>query len=350
MKNQSLLSIVLALTVAGCGYVSPVLAQSVPLVEPQESSPPRTIPQSAAIVVTFASEMNFKVDEDQSQPTTLLLANPIVDSQGNTIAPANSPVQARLVPVDNGKGVQIYAEALVSGGQMIPIQAVSAVIPSQRITLEGGDERAAQNAQIFQRIGGSITGAAIDERKPRTYEKANDTSHGMRIGSLIGNAVGLVSGLASPRRIRVVQIPQSSVYVLTLQAPITLAGLGGNMSAPQPQMDASRNSPSPSIPSIQLSTQTNSLSAGSIAQPAQMQQAQPTSTEFNFRSVRQYTETVEQILAGYQQGKLSAQDAQALVASADKFATTRLNPPLYPLAGVRQQVTEKLGLTYIIDR
>ncbi len=40
---------------------------------------------------------------------------------------------------------------------------------------------------------------------------------------MLESAVGLVSGLRSAENTRVVQIPQSSVYMLSLDAPISLS-------------------------------------------------------------------------------------------------------------------------------
>ncbi len=42
-------------------------------------------------------------------------------------------------------------------------------------------------------------------------------------GAMLGSAVGLLSGLRSSENTHIVQIPQSSVYVLSLEAPIQLS-------------------------------------------------------------------------------------------------------------------------------
>lgn len=42
-------------------------------------------------------------------------------------------------------------------------------------------------------------------------------------GVMLGSAAGLISGLGSAENTCIVQIPQSSVYVLSLEAPIQLS-------------------------------------------------------------------------------------------------------------------------------
>lgn len=42
-------------------------------------------------------------------------------------------------------------------------------------------------------------------------------------GAMLGSTIGIVSGLRSAENTRIVQIPQSSVYILSLEAPIQLS-------------------------------------------------------------------------------------------------------------------------------
>jgi hypothetical protein len=62
------------------------------------------------------------------------------------------------------------------------------------------------------RIGGSTLGF-ISQGDPDQFDR----------GAMLGSAVGLISGLRSAENTRIVQIPQSSVYVLSLEAPIQLS-------------------------------------------------------------------------------------------------------------------------------
>jgi hypothetical protein len=41
-------------------------------------------------------------------------------------------------------------------------------------------------------------------------------------GAMFGSGVGVVAGLATSKKVDVVQIPQGGVYILSLQAPIAL--------------------------------------------------------------------------------------------------------------------------------
>ncbi len=41
-------------------------------------------------------------------------------------------------------------------------------------------------------------------------------------GTLLGNALGGLAGFASPKKVKVVKIPQGSTYILSLQAAVAL--------------------------------------------------------------------------------------------------------------------------------
>jgi hypothetical protein len=317
MKPKIFLSTLVSFSISG-SFVSPVLAQYTVPSSSQNTQQFITSQQSTAIVVGFPNAVEFVIAEEQSYPTTLLLVQPIVDAYGSSIVPANSSVQAKLVPVDDG--VQLVVEALVVGGQTIPVQASSPVIPSESIRASNSIDRVRQTAPIFSRLGGSVSGA-IDGNTRRIEQ-----------GALIGNAVGILAGLAgSSNRIEAVHIPQGSTYVLTLQSPLVLAG-------EQVEQSSAIQVQSPSVATA------NGPSVMAIPQSF------ATQDEFGFQNVLQYTESLEQVIAAYQHGELSIDQARSTIEAADRFATAQLDQPLYPLAGIRQQVTQLFGYIYAIDR
>ncbi len=228
MKAHLLLGLA-CLTAAIAPFQSAVLAQPTPLqvpVEtsietsgespiesPSEASRPSsqiTIPQSTGIIVSFPAAVVVDVGQRQDFPLTLPLAQAILDDAGNVIAPENTPVSIVLKPTDGG--AQIVAQSLVIAGQIVPIQASSPMIPGTTITHMRANDRAVENGAVWGRIMGSGFGF-LGNGDPDRFDR----------GAMLGSAMGLLSGLRSPENTRVVQIPQGSVYVLSLEAPITLA-------------------------------------------------------------------------------------------------------------------------------
>ena len=46
---------------------------------------------------------------------------------------------------------------------------------------------------------------------------------------------------------------------------------------------------------------------------------------------------------------LTKEQALAIIEAADKYATTLLSPPLYPLYGIRRKINKEFGFVYKID-
>ncbi|MBW4556107.1 MAG: hypothetical protein KME59_09230 [Trichormus sp. ATA11-4-KO1] len=214
MKMQILLS--LACSISCLGSVTlPANAQPVPTeptVQPQSPSFSEeiTVPQDTAIIVSFPAPVTIDVGQKKDYPLTVPLANAIQDAQGNTIASENTPVTIVLQPTDGG--AKIVAQSLVINGRIVSIKASSQTIPGTTITHKRANDKAVENGSIWGRIGGSTLGF-LNQGDPDQFDR----------GAMLGSAVGLISGLRSAENTRVVQIPQSSVYVLSLEAPISLS-------------------------------------------------------------------------------------------------------------------------------
>ncbi|QSJ19416.1 hypothetical protein JYQ62_12250 [Nostoc sp. UHCC 0702] len=214
MKTQMLLSLACSMSLLG-SVVLPANAQPVttqPTVQPQSQAVNEeiSIPQDTAIIVLFPAPVTVDVGQKKDYPLTVPLANPIKDAQGNTIAPENTPVTIVIKPKDGG--AKIVAQSLVINGRIVSIQASSQVIPGTTITHKRANDKAVENGSVWGRIGGSTLGF-LSQGDPDQFDR----------GAMLGSAVGLISGLRSPENTRVVQIPQSSVYVLSLEAPISLS-------------------------------------------------------------------------------------------------------------------------------
>jgi len=232
MKTPTLLNIAIALSTTVTvvtGQVSPATAQTTPETteqpnietltqsQPQPPTTPRTnllpqpttvtIPASTGVIVSFLSPVSIDAGE-AAYPMTLPLSQAITDSRGHVVAPENSPVSVVIQPEEGG--ARVIAQSIVIGGQIIPIQATSPIIPGSTITHMRANDRAANEGATFGRIAASGFGF-FNGGDPDAFDR----------GAMLGNLVGMVSGRRDEST-RVVQIPQGSVYVLALENAITL--------------------------------------------------------------------------------------------------------------------------------
>ncbi len=260
------------------------------------------IPQTAGVVIKLPAAVTVDVGQKQDYPMTVPLAQPLMDLQGNEVVPMNTPVTIKFKP-ENG-GAKIVAESIVVKGQIVAIQAASAVIPGNTITQQSGADRARENSGVLGNLFGAVMGATAQEsHKASAFDQ----------GGMIGGAIGILSGMTSPKDVRIVQLPADSVYVLTLQAPISLPAI-----AAMPQ-----------------------------AEPVQESASQ---AQFDFHNIADYSKGLEQVINGFKQGQLSQVEARRVIVSADQYATTQLTSRLYPPAGLRRQVAQLFDYSYGIDR
>ncbi|MFB6277716.1 MAG: hypothetical protein ABEI32_16390 [Halothece sp.] len=87
------------------------------------------IPKSSAITTTFCSNVKFNQEQASTFPVTLSLARPIMDSNGNVVAPINSLVRAKI-DATKEEDIQIKPKAIVIGGRYIPIETEKVSVPA----------------------------------------------------------------------------------------------------------------------------------------------------------------------------------------------------------------------------
>lgn len=208
MKTQMLLSLACSLSLLGA-VTLPATAQPVPP-QPQAVTQDVTIPQDTAIIVSFPAPVTVDVGQKQDFPLTVPLANAIKDAQGNVVAPENTPVTIILKPTNGG--AKIVAQSLVVNGRIVSIKASSQIIPGTTVTQKRANDKAVENGSVYGRLAGSTLGF-LSNGDPEQFDR----------GAMLGSAIGIVTGLRSAENTRIVQIPQSSVYVLSLEAPIQLS-------------------------------------------------------------------------------------------------------------------------------
>jgi hypothetical protein len=219
MKPQTLLTLLCGLTVLNFSPIDPVYAESTSLLPAAPTSTMIStagvvIPRSTAIIISFAQPISIDANQHQEYPLTAMLAQPIRAAQGQVIVPENTPVSIALKPTQGG--ILLVAKSLVINGRIVPCQAMSQLIPGRAVTTVRAQDKAKDNMATFgkfgERLGGLFGGGS--------------GSVGADHGNMIGSLVGGVAGLATPESSRVVEIPQNSVYILSLSTPISLEHSG----------------------------------------------------------------------------------------------------------------------------
>ena len=202
------------------------LFASVPISALAEVQPPTpsiqnqtvTIPQSAAIIISFPTAVTFDTSQKQIITTAAYLAKPLLDSNGKVVAETNSPINIQLQPTK--AGVRIKAEALVVNGQVTPIQTDGPLIPDRPVTPASSIQKAQANQSLYGNMAGSAFNVLLGAFGGANLFGSDQTSN---IGNFMGNGLVGISGLSSPKPSRQVDIPQGSVYILTLKDPVTIS-------------------------------------------------------------------------------------------------------------------------------
>ncbi|HEY9827950.1 MAG TPA: hypothetical protein V6D19_21140, partial [Stenomitos sp.] len=166
---------------------------------------------------------------------------------------------------------------------------------SRKVTVSSGMQQAQGLSPIGSRIGGGLLGG-INGGNFMDFNQ----------GAMLGSGIGAIAGLASEKSMQVVEIPQGSVYVLTLQVPVALA------------------------PTV----------------PTPVAAANP---KFQFQTEAEYQAGLDKVLQAYQQRQLSQADALNIIRAANTYATTQLAQPLYPPVAQRQFIGQVFGFNYAID-
>lgn len=242
--------IIFALTIINPIYV---LAQSqVPAVEQKQII---TIPQSAAIIITFPTTLTINSKQKKSLTVAAFLAKPLIDSQGKVVAEANSPLNIQLQPTKGG--VQIVAEALVVNGLVTPIRAVGPMIPEQ--VVPASNQRAQANQGLYDSLAGSAVNTLFGALGSENWfggEQANPLN---TVGNLLGRGLVMATGLRTPKKTRQVSIPQGSVYILTLQEQLTILPQGAQSASLPPTTSSTTPVEVTPKPPAQQATQLNAM-------------------------------------------------------------------------------------------
>jgi hypothetical protein len=195
---------------------SPVRRQPNPVTTPSPPGIPNlndnvTIPQSSAIVVSFPAELTLDPKRKYNFPITLSLARPIVDAQGNIVLPARSLISARMKAMKGGDLIE--ADGVIIGGRVIPINAIGAMVPAQTRP----EDFANQFVPSPGPVNNVFNSLVLWQSTALNLDPDLDT--------YLGATLALLAGLTTPKPKDpppYVSIPQGTLYILTLAAPITV--------------------------------------------------------------------------------------------------------------------------------
>ena len=195
---------------------SPPVRRPSPTIAPPPTVTPTlndsvTIPQSSAIVVSFPAELTLDPKRKYNFPITLSLARPIVDAQGNIVLPARSLISARMKAMKGGDLIE--ADGVIIGGRVIPINAIGAMVPAQTRP----EDFANQFVPSPGPVNNVFNSLVLWQSTALNLDPDLDT--------YLGATLALLAGLTTPKPKDpppYVSIPQGTLYILTLAAPITV--------------------------------------------------------------------------------------------------------------------------------
>jgi hypothetical protein len=177
-----------------------------------------TIPQSSAIIVSFPAEIILDPKRKHNLPITLPLLQPIVDTDGQVVAPAKSLVLAQLKAIKGGDLIEVTA--VVVGGRVIPLHSEAVLVPAQHKF----EDVAAYFSNANPSRLNNVLNSAQTWQLTQSFGSDSDNPSISKF-DLIG--LGLAIGFGATQPVNklpppFVNIAQGSVYILTLAAPITI--------------------------------------------------------------------------------------------------------------------------------
>lgn len=209
MKNLLISTILTASLITPLNFI---LSQSINAQESltieQNNNQVSMIPQDTAIVIKVSEGYQLDAGVKKTIPVVFQLISPIIDNQGNIVIDPNSIVKGKIV---TGNGIaKITIESLIISGKTVPINAENLIITGTNITTKTSQQKAKEVSATLTRLVSSIIGVF------------GGKSDEIIQGGFGGNAIGILSGLASSEQVSVVQINQGSTYVSTLLESVTL--------------------------------------------------------------------------------------------------------------------------------
>lgn len=178
-----------------------------------------TIPRSSAIIVSFPAELILDPKRKHNVPITLPLLQPIVDKDGQIVAPAKSLVNAQIKAMKGGDLIEVTS--VVVGGRVIPINALGTLVPAQN-KIE--DVAALSSGGTPSQLNNTF-GSLQAWQQSIGFDGSGSNSLRLNSYNLVGLGLALAFGLTQPTNKLpppFVSITQGTVYIVTLASPVTI--------------------------------------------------------------------------------------------------------------------------------
>jgi hypothetical protein len=184
-----------------------------------QRTPRITIPEASAITVTFCSTVRFDSKHRSIFPVVAYLARPVMDNNGNVLAPVNSLVNAQLKPTK--EGVQVSVDALVVGGRFVPIKTAQLPVPMLSKTDQQNNYSYSYNDDNL----GIAFNVANGLQEWLTDQEILSDSFGDVLGAGLTVAAGVSRARSRPKNTQVMEVPQGSTLVFPLMASVSLPSM-----------------------------------------------------------------------------------------------------------------------------
>jgi hypothetical protein len=173
------------------------------------------IPEASAIIVAFPSEISLDPKRKVDFPITLILINPIYDSDGNIAIPEKSLVNARIKVTKAGDSIVVTG--FIIGGRLIPINSNEILVPSQK----KNEDYTYQYQPSPSRLNNVLTNLSSYQLSSAFLSETNTNFQ-----SYVGAGLALASGLTAPRPKAIpgrVVIPQGTIYISSLTTSLKVS-------------------------------------------------------------------------------------------------------------------------------
>jgi hypothetical protein len=179
-----------------------------------------TIPRSSAIIVSFPAELILDPNRKHNVPITLPLLQPIVDKDGQIVAPAKSLVNAQIKAMKGGDLIEVTS--VVVGGRVIPINALGTLVPAQNKPEDVANPIVGSPGRLNNVLTTLQQASTFTNQLSVNFDNRPRRLNGFDVADL---AIALGAGLTAPvPKIppAFVNITQGTVYILTLASPVTI--------------------------------------------------------------------------------------------------------------------------------
>ena len=176
---------------------------------------------SHVVMVQMPRDVILDIGAQQRTTLTLPSLSEIVIN-GQQIAPAQTPMLISIEPSEGTKGARVKAKGIMIRGKLLALTAEGDLIPSFVVKQKELNERVRSSMNL-----GAVLGNGIAQTMGTTILGQLGASSGDRTGVNLANQItsagglaGIMAGLLSGRGgIRIVEVPASSIHLLTIRDP-----------------------------------------------------------------------------------------------------------------------------------